>query len=60
LWLGSLVSLTGTQMQFVALPYFVYERARGPALTGALQLNTRKVRFILGPTGRRVLGTAWA
>ncbi len=40
LWCGGLFSLVGTYMQFVALPYFVYERtgsASATALTAAAQ-----------------------
>lgn len=41
LWLGALVSLAGTHMQFVALPYFIYEQTGSSfatALTAAAQV----------------------
>lgn len=44
LWTGALVSLIGTQMQFVALPYYVHDRtgsASATALTAFVQVLPR-------------------
>jgi predicted MFS family arabinose efflux permease len=49
LWLGGLVSLTGTQMQFVALPFFVYERTGSTLATAATALVQMLPGVVLGP-----------
>jgi len=67
LWSGGLVSLVGTHMQFVALPFFVYQRT-GSAFATALTATAQAVPGLtLGPVAgtiadtrdtRRVLVTA--
>ena len=60
LWTGALVSLTGTQMQFVALPYYVHDRtgsASATALTAFVQVLPRvAVAPLAGAIADRVGG----
>jgi predicted MFS family arabinose efflux permease len=67
LWTGALVSLTGAQMQFVALPYYVHDRtgsASATALTAFVQVLPRvTVAPLAGAIadrfgGRRLLTTS--
>jgi len=57
LWSGGLVSLAGTHMQFVALPYFVHDRTGSSfatALTAAAQVLPG---LLLGPSAGAVADT---
>ena len=54
LWLGGLVSLTGTQMQFVALPYFVYQRTGSTLATALTAMLQMLPGVLLGPAAGAV------
>ncbi len=57
LWSGGLVSLVGTHMQFVALPYFVYQRT-GSAFATALTATAQALPALaLGPVAGAVADT---
>ena len=49
LWSGGLVSLAGTHMQFVALPYFVYERTGSSFATASAAAAQALPGVVLGP-----------
>ena len=49
LWCGALVSLAGTQMQFVALPYFVYEQTASAFATATTAAAQVLPAITLGP-----------
>lgn len=59
LWSGGLVSLVGTHMQFVALPYFVYQRTGSAFATALTATATAEAlpALALGPVAGAVADT---
>ena len=57
LWCGGLVSLVGTYMQFVALPYFVYERTGSTSATAVTAAAQALPGILLAPVAGAVADT---